>query len=103
MQQTHIIINQLYELQQKLIQEQLDEKVERNLSRIFNTLEEEGYILKNPIGEWYNETRTDCEASIVGKESKSMIITQVLKPIIYKKENNQMVLLQRAVVLVESK
>lgn len=103
MTQVHILINQLFELRSKLQQENLESKVERNLHRIFNTLEEEGYLLKNPIGEVYNDTRTDCEANIIGRESKHMIISQVLKPIIYKKENNALTLLQKAVVMVESK
>lgn len=103
MTQIHILINQLFELRNKLQQEGVEDKVERNLNRIFNTLEEEGYILKNPLGEEYKETRTDCEANIVGKESRHMIISQVIKPIIYRKELNELKLLQKGVVMVESK
>ncbi len=103
MKQAHIFINQLYELKQKLKLEQIEQKVERNLNRLFNTLEEEGYICKDPMGEAYNETRTDCEATIIGKVSNTLMITQVIKPVIYKRENNELTLLQKGVVMVESK
>ena len=103
MKQPLVILNQLFELEQKLKLEQLEEKVARNLQRIWNAWEEEGYLCKNPIHENYSDTRTDVEATIIGQEAKHMVITQVIKPIIFKKEQQELTLLQKGVVMVERK
>jgi len=92
------LINQLVEIKQKIDPEK---KFERNFNRIFSILEDEGFTFQYPLGEKYNETRTDCEASIVGEASEKMVITQVIKPMIYKKYNNEITLIQKAVVIVE--
>ena len=97
------IINQIVEIRQKIVSEKLEKKFERSFNRIFSVFEEEGFIYKYPLGEKYNETRTDCEASIVGKMSENMIITQVIKPVIYKKYGNEISLIQKGIVIVEKK
>lgn len=101
MNNTIQIINQIVEIQQKLKQDNLENRYERNLNRLYNIIEEEGFICKNPLGEKYNDSRTDCEANIVGKEGKNMIITQVIKPIVYKQEVSGPVLVQKGIVIVE--
>lgn len=103
MNQSINIINQVFEIKQKLEQENISEKFERNINRLFNTFEEEGYVCNNPWGERYTDSRSDCEANIVGKESKNMVITQVIKPIIYEKMNGTLTLVQKGIVIVESK
>ena len=95
------IINQLSEIKQKIAVENLEKKFERRFNRIFSILEDEGFIFQYPLGEKYNETRTDCEASIVGEASENMVIAQVIKPLIYKKSNDEVSLIQKAVVIVE--
>lgn len=97
------IINQLFEMQQKLAQENMNQKFERNFNRLFNIFEEEGYLIKNPEGEKYSDARTDCEINIVGREGKNMVITQVVKPVIYKQENGAVTLVQKGIVMVENK
>jgi ribosomal protein S8 len=96
------IINQLVEIRQKIKQEKLEEKFERNFNRIFSVIEDEGYIYQYPLGEKYTETRTDCEATIIGRETRSMVITQVIKPIIYKKNPEGLILVQKGIVIVEN-
>jgi len=96
------IINQVAELNQKLIQEELGPKFERNLNRLFSIFEEQGYICSIPLGEKYNDARTDCTANVVGNEGKNMIITQVIKPIVYHKSNGTITLLQKGIVMVEN-
>lgn len=95
------IINQLVEIQQKIKQENLEEKFERNFNRIFSTIEDEGFLFRYPLGEKYSETRTDCEATIIGKEGNNMIVTQVIKPIIYKQTPEGITLVQKGIVMVE--
>ncbi|MDU1889995.1 MAG: hypothetical protein E6767_04835 [Dysgonomonas sp.] len=103
MKNTIALINQIEEIQQRLKADNLFESYERNFNRLFNIIEEEGYTCKNPLGEKYNDSRTDCEANIVGKEGKNMVITQVIKPIIYKQEGNETVLVQKGIVIIEKK
>jgi len=95
------VINQLVEIRQKIALEKLERKFERNFTRIFSMLEEEGFICQYPLGEKYNVTRTDCEASIAGEEFKNMVITHVIKPAIYKKNAGGVALVQKAVVIIE--
>jgi hypothetical protein len=97
------IINQIAEIQQKLRQEGNEDRYSRNLNKLHHIFDEQGYIYNIPLGEKYDDSRTDCEVSIAGKESRNMIITQVIKPIIYKKEGNGAKLIQKGIVIVEAK
>jgi hypothetical protein len=95
------LINQLFEIQRKIAGLNLSVGFERNFNRLFSILQDEGYIIQDPTNEQYAESRTDCEASIIGQASSKMKITKTLKPVIYHKENGQVQLMQKAVVLVE--
>lgn len=77
------------------------ESFERNFNRLFAVFEEDGFIVQNPTNEAYSDSCTDCEASIAGSLSSKMKITKTLKPIIYRKDNANVQLLQKAVVIVE--
>ena len=101
MQNSIPIINQVFEIQTKLNDLTDTTPFERNLNRLFAIFEEEGYVVKNPMQEPYQESRTDCEASIVGNINAKMKITKVLKPIIYQKTGAQMQWVQKAIVIVE--
>jgi hypothetical protein len=103
MQQPIQLVNQIFDLQSKIEQDNLAQKYERNFQRLFSLMEQEGYLIKNPLGEKYTDARTDCEINIVGKEGKNMVITKVIKPAIYKQENGTVCLIQKAVVIIEQK
>ena len=79
------------------------EDFDRNFRRLFNIFEEDGYMMQDPTGETYSETRTDCEASISGRIGTKMKITRTIKPIIYQRKDGSMVLLQKGVVIAENK
>ncbi|TWP23833.1 hypothetical protein ETU10_06260 [Apibacter muscae] len=98
-----LLINQLIEIKQKAEKENFYSKIERNVNRMLSIFEDEGYKIIVPLGEKYSETRTDCEANLVGKESSNMKITQVIKPIIYKQQNQGITIVQKGIVLVENK
>lgn len=100
MEQQVLIINQIFEIKQKLIQENLLSHFERNFNKLDYLFEEEGWKMIDPIGEPYSESRTDCEASIVGY-SRKMRITKVIKPAIYKSDSGKNELIQKAIVIVE--
>jgi hypothetical protein len=58
----------------------------------------------NPIGEPYNETRADCDASIAGSGTEQLVITEVMKPIVWLSVGGSpRHIVQQAVVVVESK
>ncbi len=97
------IINQLYEIERKASQKAEMHSIQRNIDRIKNMYEETGLFIHDPLGESYNETRTDCEAEIGGDAVQNLFISNVIKPIIYQKAGNSKNIIQRAVVIVESK
>jgi len=92
------IINQLFEIEKKANEQNLD-IFERNLNRIQYELEELGYKIINPIGNQYDERDASIEANILNPSAKK--ITKVLKPVIYKMQNDNYVLLQKGIVIVE--
>ncbi len=96
------IINQFFEIKAKLSDDVSFSNLERNFNRLNSIFEEAGFIIQDPTNELYNEARTDCEASFVGKIGSKMKIKKTIKPIIYKKEDNNIQLVQKAVVLVEN-
>jgi uncharacterized protein YajQ (UPF0234 family) len=92
------IINQLFEIDKKATEQNLD-IFERNLNRIQHELEELGYKIINPIGNQYDERDASIEANILNPNAKK--ITKVLKPVIYKMQNDNYILLQKGIVIVE--
>lgn len=94
----NVIINQLFEIEKKA-QEQNFNGLERNLKRIYSELEEQGYKIINPLGTNYDERDSSIDANIMNSNSKK--ITKVIKPAIYKTENDALQLIQKAVVIVE--
>lgn len=96
------IINQLFEMQAKMKEAAQSFNLERNFNRLFTLFEEEGFIIQDPTGEAYSETRTDCEASISGRMGSKMKITRTIKPIVYQQKDGSLQLLQKAVVIAEN-
>ena len=101
MSSTLQIINQIFEIQTKLKDLGEARGFERNFTRLFAVLEQDGYIVQDPLNEPYSPSRTDCEASIIGQPSSKMKIAKVLKPIIYQKQQDNLQLVQKAIVMVE--
>ena len=94
------IINQLFEIQKKVEKEGYS-KIDRNLSRLSEELENLGFNVVNPIGESYDDRRADYTANIIGEKSKGFVISEVIKPIVYKKEEGSIVLAQKGIVIAE--
>lgn len=97
------IINQIFEMEKKMGDRPEMAGLLRNIERIKTALDEMGLSYHNPRGEKYSETRTDCEANIVGELRQQMIISDVIKPVIFQKEEGINRIIQKAVVLVENK
>ncbi len=92
------ILNQLFLMEQKLTKENKQESYARFLSRIHQAFSDMDYTIQNPLHEKYTDTRTDLEANIVGEATQQLVVTQVIKPIVF--HHNQ--LLQKGVVIVEN-
>ncbi|HTI60107.1 hypothetical protein [Mucilaginibacter sp.] len=103
------IINQIFEIEKKLNLIKESNSIQRNVNRLkecfenLKTLSDEpmSIIYKDPIGEDYNETRTDCEASIAGTGTENLVIVEVIKPIIYCQLKGQNIIAQKGIVIVE--
>jgi hypothetical protein len=92
------IINQLFEIEKKASEQNIT-AFERNFNRIQHELTELGFKIVNPLGTNYDERDASIEANLMHPNAKK--ITKVLKPIIYKMENDSYFLLQKGVVIVE--
>ena len=97
---TLLLVNQIFEIERKLHLNGVD-LVDRNLERIKHDLKEHGIRFIDPTGEPFLETRTDCQASIVGDLSGNMVITKVMKPIVLLDGSAGTQLIQQATVIVE--
>jgi hypothetical protein len=107
------LLDQLFEVERKLEMIEESNSISRNLNKMKDIFETSlfskstssdiGLIYHNPIGESYNETRSDLEASIAGNSTENLVITEVIKPIIRQKSGESTFIVRKGVVVVESK
>lgn len=95
------LFNQLFEIEKKVKNQPNERSINRNLKRLKSTFEELGYQSHDPLGEKYDLTRLDCEAMISGEDADNLKIVEVIKPIIYLKNEAGNTILQKAVVITE--
>ena len=115
---TLAILNQLYELEQKLKRHEDPANLSRNIAKMKTVFAEDGWltwgagggqlriglVYEDPLGQPFKETRTDLEATISGPDTENLVVVEVIKPIIralfadgYSK------IVQRGVVIVETR
>ena len=107
------LLDELFEIERKLENIEESNSISRNLNKMKDIFETSlfssstssdiGLIYHNPIGESYNETRSDLEASIAGNSTENLVITEVIKPIIRRKSGENTFIVRKGVVVVESK
>lgn len=106
------LLDQLFEVERKLANIKEENSISRNLNKmkdIFENLPSNssgsnfGFTYHNPIGEQYNETRLDLEASITGNSSEELVVIEVIKPIIRYKSGVSNFIARKGVVVVETK
>lgn len=95
------IINSIHTLASKFNSPEQERMLKRRMDKIASDFEQLGIKFSNPIGEEYNETRSDCEASIASDNLDQLIISEVIKPIVYARHEDGYRLIQRAVVIVK--
>jgi hypothetical protein len=85
------ILDQIYVIERKLEGIKEPNNISRNIEKIKDFFEkiygtpskpDVGLFYHDPIGDDYNETRTDLEASIAGESADNLVVTEVIKPII---------------------
>lgn len=107
------ILNHLYEIEHKSNRLEEFNKISRNIERIKDAFREElvgaengtGLLYEDPMGQAYDETRNDLDANISGESTESLVVVEVIKPIIWIKNPQQGLskVVQNGVVIVESK
>jgi hypothetical protein len=95
--------NLLFEMEQRFVSKSEDKSLNRLYQRMMQITFDAGYQIYNPSGEDYRETRTDVEASILQDATgEQLSIKTVLKPVIYRKPDNESpYLVQKGVVIVK--
>lgn len=109
------LINQVFEIEKKATALTETHSIQRNIRNMRNWFERElvfkvgdqlttfSFTFHNPLGESYSETRTDCDASIAGSSTEDLVITEVIKPIVWLTIGGVgKNIVQQAVVVVES-
>lgn len=91
--------NLVFELEKKLGDND-SPGLKRNVQRMKDVLDEAGILLMNPMGEPYQETRTDLEANITSPAKGGLFVLDVIKPVLYAHQEQGKALLQRGVVIV---
>ena len=112
------VLNQLYELEQKLKKNGDPANLSRNVDKMKDVLAEEGVptwdgggsqlniglTYEDPIGQPFKETRTDLEASISGTGTENLVVVEVIKPIIRAILGDGLSkVVQKGIVIVESR
>ena len=109
------LINQVFEIEKKALQLKEDNSIQRNVNKLKDLIENElfkgnegtGLTYHNPLGEKYNQSRTDCEASIAGTDIENLEIVEVIKPIVFYNyiDDNKAIktIAQKAVIVAEAK
>lgn len=106
------LINNIFEIERKAAVLSESSSIMRNVNKIKEILEHDllstggetgGLVYHNPLDEDYNETRTDCEASIAGTSTENLKITEVIKPIVRLKRGGISLIVQKGIVIAESK
>lgn len=107
------VVNQVFEIERKVHLLKETNSLERNIDKLKQIIENDllksldseptGLVYHDPIGETYNETRTDCEASIAGTSTENLYISEVIKPIIRYKKAGINIIVQKAIVVTQSR
>ena len=97
------ILNNLCDIEKKLDINGDSSNVRRNVDRIRELLEDENLFYENPLGQKFSETRTDLDATITGEGTENLYVVEVIKPIIRAGNKNYSVVVQKGIVVVQSK
>ena len=77
------LLNQVFELERKTDQLADNESIIRQVRRMKGLFEQDFLLTyEDPVGQAFNETRTDVEARVAGDSAENLVIIETLKPVI---------------------
>ena len=91
-------INQIFEIELKA-KELGTDKLDRNIRKLKQLMEEEGYTYDVPLDKKYQLSDTTIEANFIEPQGQNLI-KKVLKPAIFFKRESGLELIQKAIVVV---
>ena len=97
------MLNNLYEIERKLSIHGDPGNVGRNVEKMKEALGNLGLFYEDPLGQPFRETRTDLEANISGQGTDNLAVTEVIKPIIRFRQADFSRVVQKGIVVVQSK
>lgn len=97
-----LLLNNVYEIERKLTLHGDSGNAKRNIEKIKDALLAEGLFYEDPIGQVFKETRTDLEATISGQSTESLIVAEVIKPIIRMGRHELSRVVQKGIVVVQT-
>lgn len=97
------LLNNLYEIERKLAVHGDAGNASRNVEKMKDAFAGEGLFYEDPMGQPYKETRTDLDASISGSSTENLQVVEVIKPIVRAGQQEYSRVVQRGIVIVQSK
>ena len=97
-----VLLNNLYEAERKLAMHGDTGNVQRNVDRMKGALQEQGLVFEDPMGQRFQETRTDLEATISGDSADNLVVVEVIKPEDRYEIDGLSKVVQRGIVVVQS-
>jgi hypothetical protein len=98
-----VTLNQLYELDRKLETHGDPGNARRNVQRIREEIAQSALLFyEDPMGQPFDETRTDLEATITGERTDSLTVVEVIKPIIRAGVESTSRVVQKGIVVVRA-
>jgi hypothetical protein len=96
------VLNQVFEIEKKLSLHGDPNNLARNITRIKDAMEELSLFYEDPMGQDFQETRTDLEATISGTGTEGLEVVEVIKPIIRIGQRDLSRVVQKGIVVVEA-
>lgn len=96
-------LNNLCDIERKLLAGGDPLNARRNVERIKEAFEATHLFYEDPMGQDFNETRIDLEASITGTNTETLKVVEVIKPVIRVGSKALSRVVQKGIVVVESR
>ena len=97
------LLNNLFEIEKKIQINSEHTNLKRNVDRMKEIFADQKVFFENPLGESFSETRTDLEATITGTSTDDLRVIDVIKPIIRVGDRSFSRVVQKGIVVVESR
>jgi len=98
-----VVINNLFEIEKKISMHGDVANLQRNITKIREAIQDQGLTFEDPQGQSFNQTRADLEATISGEGTEGLYVIDVIKPIIRVNISGISQVIQKGIVVVESK